>query len=640
MQDRLRHSGEVAYRFRNSGQSWASKWMPLASVTMQTKRILYERGVYAFAIDNANHIYWSSNSEASWTTYSYTDSGKIESAYIFDNGNVFFTKLNQVFGSTDGCANISEIIPKDLLGNNYIVHVPANASFPGIYYQSWDYIPKTTVSGSEVAVWGNYGGNYLGAAPNNVYSCDNTLAITVRYQFGQNPTQRDDGTSSGGTTGTLLGDAGNSLVTDHVHSTAFDSANNTFYVECGDGYACIIKGVVGTPWVWSIVWQRPVNETRMWGCGMKIIDGVCYWGTEHFSASPKGIVRCNVADIANVSNHKMLFPTDWPTVPEAETYDLYLDSLDGIGMIVFNHQAFMTQNGFKAYQELIDTNINTKTWLHKIRKIGTNKFRINNAYAYVHAEDGSSMDIQFYLGAGGTKTTPVITATANGMTQIDLSWTGLGVSVIERSPDDSTWTEIIKLAKGTNTYSNTGLTQGTTYYYRVRTWNGLEYSSYSSSANATTAVPATSYANTGGSGNRTAIITASTTLTELGGGATSVLVNGVTSGVTDYWWDAVAVSGKYIRFDFGVGASKIINEAKFYEDPEGLNAKQGTWKFQGSNNGTSWTDIGSSFTLQNGTLTQLSGNTTGYRYYQLLGVSGNTTTSWYVYEFEFKICDA
>jgi hypothetical protein len=65
----------------------------------------------------------------------------------------------------------------------------------------------------------------------------------------------------------------------------------------------------------------------------------------------------------------------------------------------------------------------------------------------------------------------------------------------------------------------------------------------------------------------------------------------------------------------------------------------GTWKWQGSNDDSSYTDIGSSFTLGGSTTqtqTELNGNVTAYRYYKLLGVSGTCTDTPYLEEIEFK----
>lgn len=144
------------------------------------------------------------------------------------------------------------------------------------------------------------------------------------------------------------------------------------------------------------------------------------------------------------------------------------------------------------------------------------------------------------------------------------------------------------------------------------------------------------YTNAGGTGDRRANITITNTKTisTTGGGTAANLLDGITNTSTIYF-SAEAVSGKYVRFDFASG--KIIKEAKFYQ---GDTSSHGTWKWQGSNNATDWIDIGTTFTLggvTTQTQTQLSGNATPYRYYQLIGVSGNSSSSPFVFEFEFKI---
>lgn len=84
-----------------------------------------------------------------------------------------------------------------------------------------------------------------------------------------------------------------------------------------------------------------------------------------------------------------------------------------------------------------------------------------------------------------------LTATAAGSTEIDLSWTDASSDetgfTIERSLNGSTgWTEIADLAAGSTSYTDTGLSNGTTYYYRVAAYNSYGSSAYSDTANATT----------------------------------------------------------------------------------------------------------------------------------------------------------
>lgn len=106
-----------------------------------------------------------------------------------------------------------------------------------------------------------------------------------------------------------------------------------------------------------------------------------------------------------------------------------------------------------------------------------------------------------------------------------------------------------------------------------------------------------------------------------------------------YFLLSTDVTGKFVIFDFGEDASKVIDEVKFYFNRI---ASNGTWKFQGSNNKSDWTDIGDTFEISTAytQTVSLSGNTTGYRYYKLLGVSGTTySVATFVREIEFKIDD-
>jgi hypothetical protein len=142
-----------------------------------------------------------------------------------------------------------------------------------------------------------------------------------------------------------------------------------------------------------------------------------------------------------------------------------------------------------------------------------------------------------------------------------------------------------------------------------------------------------------------------------GGGSDQRAVDGTTTAGNGFgWWEysggsAYSVANDAVTFDFGAGASKVITESTLYHSgPSGYS--QGTWKWQGSNNNSAYTDIGGSFTITTTgvssaqTLSTLSGNTTGYRYYRLQGVSGclnncisNNGTNFYMDEFQFKIAN-
>lgn len=118
----------------------------------------------------------------------------------------------------------------------------------------------------------------------------------------------------------------------------------------------------------------------------------------------------------------------------------------------------------------------------------------NTAY-YYRVRAYVSSDYSAYSSTVSATTTAAaptgLTATAISDTRIDLSWTdnatGETAYSVERSPNGSTsWTEIATPAANATSYSDTGLTELTDYYYRVRANVSGTYGDYSSTANATT----------------------------------------------------------------------------------------------------------------------------------------------------------
>lgn len=148
----------------------------------------------------------------------------------------------------------------------------------------------------------------------------------------------------------------------------------------------------------------------------------------------------------------------------------------------------------------------------------------------------------------------------------------------------------------------------------------------------TAAAVSTLYTNTGGTGNRSSVITVTATLITAGGGAPQDTVDG--SQANSYWWtNATGTGVGWLTFDFGSGASKVIDQLRLYQD---TTQSHGIWRFEGSNDNLLWTQCGVDFTLQAFAAIPVP-NTTGYRYYRLRHMSGSRSQTPFIREFEFKI---
>ncbi len=83
-----------------------------------------------------------------------------------------------------------------------------------------------------------------------------------------------------------------------------------------------------------------------------------------------------------------------------------------------------------------------------------------------------------------------LSAKTASRTQINLSWSDRSNNeqgfYVERSLNASSWTRIAMVEPNVTSYSNTGLTANTTYYYRVQAYNSVGVSAYSNTASAKT----------------------------------------------------------------------------------------------------------------------------------------------------------
>jgi phosphodiesterase/alkaline phosphatase D-like protein len=97
----------------------------------------------------------------------------------------------------------------------------------------------------------------------------------------------------------------------------------------------------------------------------------------------------------------------------------------------------------------------------------------------------------------GTPTTVTIPAAPSNLVATSVSSSQINISFadnsnnetgfeLQRSANGTTWSALATLAANTTSYSNTGLTASTIYYYRVRSTNSAGQSAWSNTANATT----------------------------------------------------------------------------------------------------------------------------------------------------------
>ena len=264
-------------------------------------------------------IFLSEDNGRTWPHRSaFPDAKNITYSYILKNGNLLFGAGSKLYFSADNLKTYEPITLTDVDGSDYIPHTPQNADHPGWYFHTLTGINSWDINGVEMLVWGNYCNVLGGATPVNIYySTDNGHTVKLAYAFGQNPYFRDDGSAGGGTTGTLLGNADNPVLCRHVHSVAYNPAEDAFYACTGDGnrdgwYECHwLRGTYDAKkdaWSWKIIVSESLN-TRYKSGGINFVDGQLYWISDANGPEPhdRGIFRCDPADIANPAAHTMLF---------------------------------------------------------------------------------------------------------------------------------------------------------------------------------------------------------------------------------------------------------------------------------------------------------------------------------------------
>lgn len=268
----------------------------------------------------------------------------------------------------------------------------------------------------------------------------------------------------------------------------------------------------------------------------------------------------------------------------------------------------------------------------------------------------TSSNITFWSGGTGNGTTYLkfdfgYSRVVNGFKWYQSTSNSHGTWAFEGSNDDSNWTQLdsnFTLTGGTAPSSSSdGLltfTNTTAYrWYRLRhisgTSSGTPYLRQIEFSVDAAAAASTSYANTGGTGDRNASITITATNINAGAGAPTALLNGTQADT--YFFSLTGATGNgtaYLKFAFG--SAKVIDAFKWYQS---TGANHNVWRWEGSNDDSNWTQIGTDFLLGGGAFGGTStsefifGGTTAYSYYRLRHMSGNRTNNPWLREIEFRI---
>lgn len=260
----------------------------------------------------------------------FPDARHITFSCILESGNVVFATSSKLYVSADNLQTYEQITIKDLDGSDYLPHTAHDPDRPGWYFHTLSGVNSWDVNGTEMLVWGNYCNVVGGAAPVNIYySTDGGLTVKIAYAFGQNPHMRDNGSPGGGDDGTLLGNPDNPVCCRHIHTVAYNPAEDAFYACTGDGTRSVghechwLRGTYDAgadQWDWQVIISDYSNSRYKAG-GINFVDGELYWISDSNGPEPydRGIFKCAPEDLGNKDRHTLLFN------PEVESGALLIE---------------------------------------------------------------------------------------------------------------------------------------------------------------------------------------------------------------------------------------------------------------------------------------------------------------------------
>ena len=222
--------------------------------------------------------------------------------------------------------------------------------------------------------------------------------------------------------------------------------------------------------------------------------------------------------------------------------------------------------------------------------------------------------------SSGVPTAPSnLTATPIGRTQINLAWTDNSSNetgfYIERAPSGGSFGRIATVGANVKTYSNTGVTMGAIYQYRVQAYNGSGNSGYSNTFTANT--------------NLAQGKTASVSSTQSGNTAS----NGNDGNSGTRWAGSSATMPQWWKVD--LGASRTLGEVEIMFEKAGTSGDCNDFKVETSVDNNAWTSAVDRSTNTNTAQTQAYTFTATGRYVRIT-INDAPGTAWASF-FEFRV---
>jgi len=281
-----------------------------------------------------DEVMLSEDNGATWPyRLAFPDARHVTFSCLLGNGNVIFATRERLYRSADNLRTCDEITVQGLDGAPYLPHTPKNPDHPGWYFHTLAGVNTFDVQGKEMLVWGNYCNVSGGATPVNIYySADGGETVKLAYGFGQSPYTHDDGSPCGGTEGPALGNPDNPVCCRHMHTVAYNPAEDAFYACTGDhdkpeGYEVHwLRGTYDAAadrWDWRVIVSDATNSRYKAG-GINFVDGQLYWISDSNVRQPfdRGVFTCRPEDLTDKSKHTLLFN------PEVESGNMIIE--DGV----------------------------------------------------------------------------------------------------------------------------------------------------------------------------------------------------------------------------------------------------------------------------------------------------------------------